>query len=94
MILNTLPKAGAYRSYTPNLLHIYLIEESSLKRVSHRGFAGRFNEEGLTEMVQRSRFNVESPMEKVQRRRSDGKYLTEKTRRRRLAGEGLLNKVR
>ena len=36
MILNTSTQVGAYRSYTPNLLHMYLIREGPIEKIRLR----------------------------------------------------------
>ena len=90
MILNTPPQVGAYRSYAPNLLHMYLIGEGPPKRIHWR----RSNGEGPTEKIQRRRSHGEGLTEKVRRRKSNGEDPTEKAQRRRSIGEGSTEKVR
>ena len=90
MILNTPPQDGAYRSYAPSLLHMYLIRESAPDRVCfgegplRRGSVG----EGPLR-----RGSVEAGLtKKIRQRRFDGEGSSEKVRQRRYAGEGPLKK--
>ena len=57
MILNTLSQVGAYRSYAPSLLHIYLAGKGSLKKVHRRGST----KVGLLEKIRRRRSDREDP---------------------------------
>ena len=67
MILNTSPQARAYRSYVPNLLHIYLVGEGPSERVCRR----RSDRDGpsekirLSKKVRRRRFAREGSTKKV-----------------------------
>ena len=60
MILNT-PQVGAYRSYAPSLLHMYLIGKGPAEKVCWRGSG----EEGPSGKVRRRRSEGEDLMEKV-----------------------------
>ena len=69
MILNTLPPTGAYRSYAPSLLYMYLTGEGLLDLLRQRESTG----EGPLESVRRRRSDGEDPTKKVQRRRFNEK---------------------